>query len=78
MHRHPPHRDQELIGDARDRNIEDIELLLANQMQEEVQWTLEPVELDHEGALSPERACNFVHIHTWMNAIDAKRSTSTG
>ena len=37
---------QVLLGDEADRNVEDVELVLANQMQQQIERTLEDVELD--------------------------------
>ncbi len=39
---------QELVGDPRDRNVGDLDLLLPQQVQQQVERTVEPVELHHE------------------------------
>jgi hypothetical protein len=35
---------QELLGDARDRDVEDVDVLLANQVQQEVERPLEAIQ----------------------------------
>ena len=42
----PPHCGQELRGDLRDGNIENVDVLLANQMQQQLERSREPVDLD--------------------------------
>ncbi len=39
---------EELIGDPRDRNVGDLELLLAQQVQQQVERPGEGIELDDE------------------------------
>ena len=41
-------RPEELIGNAGDRNIGDVDLLLAEQMEQEVERPGEPIEFDDE------------------------------
>ena len=46
---------QELIGDPRDRDVGDLELLLAEQMEQQVERPGESVELDDEAGAGAER-----------------------
>jgi hypothetical protein len=41
---------KELLRDLRDRDVENVDVLLADQMQQQIERTLEPVQLDNESA----------------------------
>ena len=45
------HRVEELVGDARDRDVPDVDLLAADQVQQEVERAGVPVERDDERAV---------------------------
>ena len=44
---------EELVGDPRDRDVGDLELLLAEQVQQQIQRAGERVELDDEAGPAP-------------------------
>ena len=61
-------RSEELVGDAGDRDVEDVDVLLPDQVQQQVQRPLEAVELDDQELLArDERAVRYGQIHRRMN-----------
>ena len=52
------HPVDELLTDAGDRDVVDVELLVADQREEEVEWAVEPLDVDDERALEGrQRRC---------------------
>ena len=49
-------RREKLVGDPRDRNVGDVDLLLAHQVQQQVERTGEAVELHDEAARPSARS----------------------
>ncbi len=57
-------RQQKLLGDLCNRNIENIDILLANQMQQQIERTLETIQLNKKRGLVLEDGCGYVHSLT--------------
>ena len=75
----PLDRGQELLGNPGDGDVEDVHVLLPDQVQEEVERTLEAVQLHHQEILAcEERAVRVVQIHKRTNQSAAPMSTYTG
>jgi hypothetical protein len=48
---HVPYRAQELLSDLRDRDVENVDILLADQVQQQIERAREPVQLNDERAV---------------------------
>ena len=57
-------RVEELVGDSRDGDVRYLDLLLTDQMQQQVKWTRERVQLDDERALAFYGSCE-AHAGSW-------------
>ena len=64
--RHPLDRPQELRRDLRDRDVEDVNVLHADQVQQQVERTLKPLQLDHEAGV--EGSGGGHQVSAWITA----------
>ena len=70
---------QELIRYTRYGDMEYVDVLLANQVEKQVQRPLEPIELDHEKIIAgDERAARTSQIHRRMNQFAVSIRINTG
>jgi len=64
---------KELVRDPRNRNVRDLELLLAEEMQEQVQRAVERIQLDDEAWPRAERGGGRIRSRRgWLNGCKEK------
>ena len=65
--------EEELLADARDRNVGDLDLLFANEREQQIERTGEVLELDDEGRVAgiERRECGAQVIRARTGALDA-------
>jgi hypothetical protein len=76
-------RPQKLSGDVRNRNVENVDILFTDQMQQQIERAMEPVQLDDERALGVTTVCAatgqgmsgavYSAVGDWGNASDFER-----
>src|SRR5690606_26834162 len=69
-------RAEELFRDARDRDVEDVDVLLANQVEQQIERALEPLELHDEAAFGDRRV--HAHVESRTSASASPPSSDTG
>ena len=69
---------EELVRDLVDRDVEDVDVLRADQVQQQVQRSLESIDLDEEEALARRGVLGEAQIHRRMKASAAPMSQVTG
>src|SRR5690606_2709978 len=72
----PLDRLEELLGDAGDRDVEDVDVLFPDQVEQQVERTLEPLELHDEAGVGDLRVRH--HVESRTSAAARPSSIETG